>query len=139
MRILLLATLLVVSASASAGLYKWVDENGNVHYSQKPPRDKQYKKLRAPAPVTTSPQPLYKSVKIKPDAPTKEDEFIASKQAEIKRLRAKNCKQSRENLKNYQIYRRFKNNKTGEVTIITEEERARQLEKARQGIKEFCN
>ena len=33
----LLVLLLVLSAPAQAGLYKWVDEKGNVQYSDKPP------------------------------------------------------------------------------------------------------
>ena len=62
MRIILLTTLMIFSSSASAGLYKWVDDEGNVHYSQKRPRDKQFKRIKAPAPAPENSKPLYESI-----------------------------------------------------------------------------
>ena len=37
LRWLLLVLLLVISLSSSAEIYKWVDENGNTHFGDKPP------------------------------------------------------------------------------------------------------
>ncbi len=38
MKILMLCVLLVgLAHSAVAGIYKWVDEDGKIHYTQKPP------------------------------------------------------------------------------------------------------
>ena len=48
MKILLLTAMIIFASSASAGLYKWVDDEGNVHYSQKRPVNKQYERLKAP-------------------------------------------------------------------------------------------
>ncbi|HEX2649241.1 MAG TPA: DUF4124 domain-containing protein, partial [Burkholderiales bacterium] len=40
MRSLLLAALVLASAPAAAQIYRWVDQNGNVHYSNmKPPKN----------------------------------------------------------------------------------------------------
>lgn len=63
MRMLLLTTLMIFVSSASAGLYKWVDDEGNVHYSQKRPINKQFERLKAPAPSPDGSKPLYNSIK----------------------------------------------------------------------------
>lgn len=41
---------------AYAGVYKWVDENGNVHYSEQPPKAGDHTQLRA-QPAESNPQP----------------------------------------------------------------------------------
>ncbi|MGD9386124.1 MAG: DUF4124 domain-containing protein, partial [Thioalkalispiraceae bacterium] len=43
---LLVSTAFVSTTAQAAGMYKWTDEQGNVHYSQHPPRDKQYEKMK---------------------------------------------------------------------------------------------
>ncbi|RDX36084.1 DUF4124 domain-containing protein [Kangiella sp. HD9-110m-PIT-SAG07] len=42
-RTLLLLALSLAIFSSPAKIYKWVDENGNTHYSDKPPKDKRIK------------------------------------------------------------------------------------------------
>lgn len=74
MKALLLMTMLIFTSSASAGLYKWVDDEGNVHYSQKRPRDKQFKRLKAPAAAPENSTPLYQPEKAKTTA----DDALAS-------------------------------------------------------------
>ena len=41
---------------AYAGVYKWVDENGSVHYSEQPPKAGDHTQLRA-QPAESNPQP----------------------------------------------------------------------------------
>jgi type IV secretory pathway VirB10-like protein len=54
-RVLTLA-LLLVALPASPGLYKWVDQNGRVHYSDQPPPDNAKKSavIHGPAPAKPS-------------------------------------------------------------------------------------
>ncbi len=134
MRILLLMTLFIFTSSASAGLYKWVDGDGNVHYSQKPPRDKQYKRLKAPAPAPETTQPLYKSTK-KTDKTAK---TLAAESAKNQKLRETNCTNAKEHLNKYTLYRRFRD-KDGNVTTVNDNERAKQIKEAKQAINDFCN
>ncbi|BAO43764.1 DUF4124 domain-containing protein [Thiolapillus brandeum] len=44
------AILLVTITSANAGMYRWVDDQGNVVYSQQPPPDSRASKIIAPPP-----------------------------------------------------------------------------------------
>ena len=135
MRILLLTTLMIFSCSASAGLYKWVDDEGNVHYSQKPPLEQKYKRLKAPAPApapenSQSPYPST-SKNIKKDV-------TATETAKNKKLRDLNCARAKKHLNTYQVYSRIRG-KDGTIKIISDEERARETQKAQQSISDFCD
>jgi len=61
MRILLLLLLFAAAAAAHAeGAYKWTDEQGNVHYGDRPPADlqsKEYLELPAQTPEPTGLRP----------------------------------------------------------------------------------
>lgn len=46
----------VVTLPAYAGVYKWVDENGKVHYSEQPPQTGSHTQLRV-QPAQSNPQP----------------------------------------------------------------------------------
>ena len=134
MRILLLtAIMMIFASSASAGLYKWVDSDGNVHYSQKPPREQQYKRLKAPVAAPENTKSLYPSTKL-----NKPENVIATETAKNEKIRATNCLNAKNNLKSYQLTRRVRD-KDGNVTIVDDKERARQIEKAKKAISQFCN
>ncbi len=135
MRILLLTAMIIFASSASAGLYKWVDDEGNVHYSQKRPLDKQFKRLKAPTPAPQSNKPLYQSA-----TPTdnKAADTAAAETAKNKEIRATNCANAKKKLNAYQVYRRMRD-KDGNVTVIDDKERAQQIERAKQAINDFCN
>lgn len=134
MRILLLATMMIFASSVSAGLYKWVDSEGNVHYSQKRPRDKQYKRIKAPAPATEASQPLYKSTKLNNKTSITVDNEVAKNE----KIRATNCANAKQNLSGYQLSRRIRD-KEGNVKIVDDKERARQIDMAKKAINQFCN
>lgn len=73
MRIIILLSGLLLSASVQAALYKWVDENGEVVYSDEPPHEGA-KPLDAPPIVTTPPikvKPKPAAAKKEPDAENK--------------------------------------------------------------------
>ena len=53
-----LIALLLMSATADAKMYKWVDDEGNVHYSQtKPDADTEVQTIKPPPKVTPPPKP----------------------------------------------------------------------------------
>lgn len=133
MRILLLTTLMILTFSVSAGLYKWVDDEGNVHYSQKRPLGAQYKKLKAPTPAPADAKPLYQPVKAKTSA----DSALAAEAEKIKKLKADNCKQAKKSLNTYTVYRRFRD-KNGKMTIVDDKERAQKINDAKKAIKDYC-
>lgn len=133
MRMLLLTTLMIFVSSASAGLYKWVDDEGNVHYSQKRPINKQFERLKAPAPSPDGSKPLYNSIK------QNKNKGGASP---LKLQNSKNfvriiVKGLKKNLESYTLYRRFRD-KDGNITRVDDKERAKQIAEAKQAINEFC-
>lgn len=133
MRMLLLTTLMIFVSSASAGLYKWVDDEGNVHYSQKRPINKQFERLKAPAPSPDGSKPLYNSIKQNKN----KGGAVATETAKLEKLRADNCKGAKKNLESYTLYRRFRD-KDGNITRVDDKERAKQIAEAKQAINEFC-
>lgn len=133
MRMLLLATLVIFASSAFAGLYKWVDEEGNVHYSQKRPQDQKYKRLKPPSPVPEDTQPIYKSTANK----TETSDVVATETAKNEKIRADNCAAAKKNLNSYTLYRRIKD-KDGNVSYIDEKVRAQKIESAKKAIANFC-
>jgi hypothetical protein len=134
MRMLLLTTMMIFASSAFAGLYKWVDNEGNVHYSQKRPLDKQFKRLKAPPPAPADSKPLYNS-----SAPTKTtNKTVAAETAKNKDIRDANCEAAKKNLSGYQVSRRVRNNE-GKVITLDDKARADQIENAKKHIAEYCN
>jgi len=134
MRIIVLAVLMIFTNSAFAGLYKWVDEEGNVNYSQNPPKDTSYKTLKAPPPPPKNSQPAYSINKEDSAA----EDTIKAESAKNAKLREKNCEIGKNNLRSYQTYRRIQN-KDGSVSRVDDKERARQIESAKQLIRDFCD
>jgi len=134
MRMLLLTMIMIFATSASAGLYKWIDDEGNVHYSQKRPANQQFERLKAPPPAPDNAKPLYKS-----SAPAKTaSKTAATETAKNKEIRAKNCAQAKKNLSNFQIHRRMRD-KDGNVTTIDDNVRAKNIKNAQNAISNYCD
>ena len=123
----------MIASTASAGLYKWVDNEGNVHYSQKRPSNKQYKKIKVPSAAPDDAKPLYQKEKPKTSA----DKTLDEQKAEIKKLKADNCEQAKKSLNTYTVHRRFKG-KDGTIKYIDDNERALQIKKAQKAIEDYC-
>lgn len=134
MRILLLATMMIFASSTFAGLYKWIDDEGNVHYSQKRPANQQFKRLKAPPPAPENSKSLYQ-----PSAQTsKASNTVEKETAKNEKIRTENCAKAKKNLSNYQIHRRVRD-KDGNVKTINDNERANQIKNAQQAINNYCN
>jgi len=135
MRVLLLTIMMIVASSASAGLYKWVDDEGNVHYSQKKPRGQQFERLKAPAPAPEDSKPLYQSSET--NKKVGGEDTAAKETAKNNKIREENCTKAKKNLNSYQVYRRIRD-KDGNVTIIDDNERAKQIKSAQDAISQYC-
>jgi len=134
MRILLFTAMMILASTASAGLYKWVDSEGNVNYSQKPPENKSYKTIKAPPPAPKADP----SQTIKLDDDDSEvEKTIKAETAKNQKLREKNCEIGKNNLNSYQTFRRIRD-KDGNVRTISSKERAEKIESAKQLIRDFC-
>ena len=152
---------------AQAGLYKYVDEDGNVVYSQTPPTSGDYKSVKIPKESRkqklTSEQREAKRQKAResilgtktgdeagkegadksggatgPTAKSKEDKLIRDEAKKNRDERKKLCAQAREAKRKLEVYRRFRDEK-GNVIRYSDEERAKRLKNANEAVKQFCS
>lgn len=142
---LLLLMMLVFSGNAAAAMYKWVDEDGNVHYTQTPPPAdvRQAETIKPPPDVNTDKarkdleqeQELVDKIR-EQRLETKEEERLAQKEREQKEA---NCKMARDRLASYTQPRVRYTGEDGNRYYFTEEERQEQIQKSKDMIDEFCN
>lgn len=149
MRILLAVCLGCLSLSTQAGLVKWVDENGAVHYSDQPPRG-----IRSVAVPNVSGrdqpdvgQPAQAQSYVEREAELKKAQQEKQKveeraQQEIARAeeKRKNCTAARQNLQALQEGARIVTyDANGERSFLDDDARTARIEAAQQAINQACN
>ena len=144
--------LLFTSLAWAEKIYKWVDENGQIHYSsQKPPNQavetvKVRKGPKVPPPAAAAPDaeaevPTVAEQLAEQDAQDAADEAAAREQlAAADRVnRRKQCELARQNLAALNATVRVtRKNAQGEVVRMTDEERVNALKNAQQAIRQYC-
>ena len=152
---------LCVALPASAQMYKWVDSDGKVQYSDKPPPSNvKTEKLRAPAPAASAPAASDAKGGTPKDAAksgpktaaeqeqafrkrqleaTKEQDEDAQKQADA-RDREENCRRAKAALTSLEIGGRMARiDDKGERVILGDQEIAQATAKARREVAAACN
>lgn len=158
-RMLLSFIFLALSVSAyGQQLYKWVDKDGKVQYSDQPPpaSAKQQKldvKAPPPAPSAASPSEAKGGTadtkKAGPKSLAEQDlefkkrrvqeEENAAKQAAEAKQNQDKCNQARSQLKSHQeVGRLFTYDAKGERVYADDQTRQREMEKAQQDINTYC-
>ena len=140
----------LISLNAHAGLSKWVDAEGKVHYSDTvPPEATQSQTVRniagkgqGDAPSSYSPKSLAeREADLKKSKQAKE--AAADKQAQQNtqaEAKSRNCEAARQNAKTIEDGMRIVTyDSKGERVIMDDETRAKKLEEARQTISANCN
>ena len=124
---------------SQAATYKWVDENGQVHYSQKPPKGRDYERKNINVP------PSYKSG-VKSDGSTSSgtsgtdqdaDKIIKDELEKSEAKRKENCVEAKKALQLYSVHRRVKG-ADGKVKVLSDKEREELINRSKQAVKEFC-
>ncbi len=152
----LLILLILASPNTFAAVSKWVDDQGQVHYSdQPPPPDAKAEKLRATpdAEATTNTggaastsEPTGQKTLAEREAELKKAqqakqeaaEKAAQKQAAADALKV-NCANAQEDVRGLQSgIRLVKINANGESVYIDDTERQQRLEKAQKDVSNFC-
>lgn len=148
MKKFLLILLILASANAFAGLSKWVDADGKVHYSdQPPPANVKAKTLRvtsdaaAPASAPAAPKTvaereaeLKKAQQAKKEAADK-----AAKEQERIDAEKAYCVAAQQNLRALQDgIRMVEIDAKGERSYLDDEQRRQRIEKVQQDIKTYC-
>ena len=149
-RLPVICALLVFTASSPAAdsqnMYKWTDDQGEVHYTQFPPPGRKTEKMQPPPPPaepsTGSENDLQKqldTIKQQNDKQLQETKE-ADQRAEIQKIRKKNCETAHKNLVNLNRGGNVRYmGPSGEAIRLTEEERQKRIDETNQQIKEYCN
>ncbi|MBI3479581.1 MAG: DUF4124 domain-containing protein [Nitrosomonadales bacterium] len=144
--------LVLASTSTFAAVSKWVDDQGRVHYSDKPPAGIKAETLRtaseagvmagAPASSPAAPKTLAEremELKKSKQAKQAEAEKAAKKQAAEEAKKA-NCATAQQNLRTLQEgIRMIEVNANGERSYLDDTQRQQRIEKAQQDINNLCN
>jgi len=129
-----LAGLVIIGGLAEAKVYRWVDENGKVVYSQSPPPESiEAKEIQVNAPPPATP--------VEEKTENVVDEKVKGNPALDPALRKEYCKKGRQNLKVLEESdsdARFKTS-DGQVVAFTAEERALKVKEAKAVIKAYCD
>ncbi len=151
--IALVAALLAVSSLPAGAdkIYRWVDENGVVNYTQQKPRDTESEAIvtntgaprtvseTAPAPIATS---AATGEELSPEQQKMLDGLRAAEQArqdEIAQIKADNCQQSRDVLSRLTLKNRIRvKDANGEYAMMPEDERQRRISEAQKNIALYC-
>lgn len=130
--LLLMALLMApLAASQASGLYKWTDEEGNVHYTQLPPTE------RPSQVIIPQPSPSAKSSANDKADDTKLPEGYASTDDAKVKLKQQNCEAARKNLGIYESSEKIRQADGAEL-ILSEEMRAAKIKESQEQIKLYC-
>lgn len=147
-------TLLALSFGVSADVYRWVDKDGRVHYSDQPPPPgaRQEKELQGVPRAPGAPAEAGAESAAPPTLQEREAEFRrrqveqAEKTAQEQRAqeeaasRQRNCEQARNQLvalRSGQRVARF--NEQGEREYLGDEQIAQEIVRAEKAVSDWCN
>ncbi len=128
----LITTLVFTSIGAAETYYKWVDDDNVTHYSKQPPKGRDFTKIQTStghsAPVAAK------------DANQVSNDKTAQTTAAAGPVKDKViCKQAQANLKTMQEHARIRQkDQYGEERLLTDEEKAEEIRRAREAIKTNC-
>jgi hypothetical protein len=146
-----LIALIAITFPAAADIYKWVDEKGEVHYSDQPPASggavEKYLKESKPAQPRPDATPAES-----PKSEAEEEMAFRKRQAERDRAEAeqqmrleqaetkrKNCEQARNNLAGLQAHSRVtKFGPNGEIEYLTDDEIEGAIVEAQATVNSWC-
>jgi CRISPR/Cas system CSM-associated protein Csm2 small subunit len=142
---LFLTLIVMTTAAANAGIYKWTDEQGNVHFGDRPTSNqaeqiKLRKQPKSSSSTSNTTQPkvtqqqllnMYQQEREKKKAEKK-------KQKEEAKKLALKCAQARDNLRQYEGSRLYEVLPNGERRYFSEEERTSTISNLRKNIKRYC-
>lgn len=148
-RILPLIALALIGLNAHAGLNKWVDAEGKVHYSDTPPPDAKTESVRniagkgqADSPASYSPKSVAEREAEWRKNKAEKDETAQKKsqQDEQAKVKQQNCENARQNVRTLEEGGRVVTyDANGEKSYMDDEARAKRLEEARKVIASNCN
>lgn len=134
---------LILSATAVAGVYKWVDDNGRLHYTDKPPATGAQR--MAIESQRTDPSQITARVEARRES--QEQELEQQQETEEQRrleqqreeVREENCRRSRRALESLlSATRLYEPLPGGDRRYLEQDEIDQRMDKARKDVEEYC-
>ncbi len=140
--IFMVAMLLMSSQLWAEKIYKWVDENGQIHYSSTKPEGQEAETVKVRKGPKVPPKPASEVAADDDKLPIDPDVAAAAKQqlaAADQANRSRQCEVARKNVAALNASVRVqRTNENGEKVRLTDEQRLDALQTAQQAIREFC-
>ena len=133
----------MISVSANAALYKWIDEEGNTYYSENRPPDVEVEEISPPPKPPTGGSDVENLDSVLKEA-SENDERRKEKAEEAridednKKINEKNCEIARRNLASYDRPQVRVVQADGTRAIATEEYRQEQITKYNEMVSQYC-
>lgn len=144
----ILMALTVAGGAMADGIYKWTDEDGNVHYEDRPSGAATEERLQLTynrtdtAAVQRRVQASAESRTARAEArtATAKSQEEAAENAAAAAEKAQKCENSRARLETYlQSRRLYRNDENGERVYLDDEQRQEARQKAEEQVSEFCS
>jgi len=142
------AAMTFATGATANEIYKWTDENGNVHYEDRPSGAASEERLRISYNRTDS-AAVNQRIQARLDRQTERDEARSVAEAEQQEAaekaaaaaeREKSCERARARLETYlQSRRLYRTDDNGERVYLDDAERQEARQKAEEQITEFCS
>lgn len=135
---------MATAGSAMAGLYKWYDAEGQVHYTDNPPSDKKIQTLNPDTALPTGVEKEKSALEKQMDDFNKRRDTRLKKEDEEKKKilkekqRIKNCEILRRNVQTFLTKKRVSKTVNGEVVVMPYEERVKEINAAQKRIDKEC-
>ncbi len=136
--------LLCAGSSSLADTYRWVDDSGQVHYTdqQRGAKSQVLKSYSTPGAARDTSQDRMKKTRKLLDAyrlerRQKHEQRAAQQAAEEKRTR--NCNRARDDIRRYNSYRRIYNlDQDGQRVYLSDQQRAELMQRAQERVTRWC-
>jgi len=144
-RKLFIVLLLSGGVSAHAETYRWVDDNGQVHYTDQEQGAKSHaiKSYSTPGTTRAAPQDRMEKTRRLLNAYQLERQQKREQKAEQQaqqETRRKNCIRARDDLRSYNSYGSiYRLNKDGNRVYLSEQERHSLLQRSREDVARWCS
>ena len=128
--------------TATAGIYKWVDENGQVHYGERPvgsAAERMQLDVRQPAAATeeSSEEKTEQTAPAPAQPAAEEGEWVEAPLS--RREKRQRCANARERLQNIESRGRLRvTDANGQVRRLTPKERDARIRQVRKDIRKYC-
>lgn len=134
MKHLLIPILLISSSSFAAGIQKWVDEDGQIHYGDSPPAKTHTESVRVSRPPSNPGKPL---PKFNPESEKSSSGETVKLPADEASVICDRARQDMSVIENNDIVRI--RDQDGSERVMSQEEIEARLERAQKDIDDYCD